>query len=91
LEVSFDLEKKRVFPLHHEKGECTSIIATVTYQEGGLKQSNPYLLEDLNTIFHFFGKTMKPKPILELKKAGNQMRWSVLLKQNAANIKRPKT
>jgi hypothetical protein len=50
----------------NEKGECTSILATVTYQEGGLKQSNPYLLEDLNTIFHFFDKTMKPKPILEL-------------------------
>jgi hypothetical protein len=52
--------------VQNEKGECTSILATVTYQNGGLKQSNPHLKEDLNKIFAFFENTMKPKPTVEL-------------------------
>ncbi|MED1863888.1 hypothetical protein P4V41_10545 [Fictibacillus nanhaiensis] len=49
----------------NEKGECTSILVPVTYQKDGLNQRNPFLKEDLNTIFHFFDHTMKPKPNVE--------------------------
>ncbi|WP_137791009.1 hypothetical protein [Bacillus sp. E(2018)] len=48
-----------------EKGDCTTILVTVSYQKDGLNQRNPHLKEDLNAIFYFFDHTMKPKPNVE--------------------------
>ncbi|OJH19538.1 hypothetical protein BLX88_10215 [Bacillus obstructivus] len=50
----------------NQKAECTTILVIVTYQNGGLNMKNPYLKEDLKTIFNFFDHTMKPKPRWEI-------------------------
>ncbi|WP_142826297.1 hypothetical protein [Planococcus soli] len=47
--------------LTNEDGKCTSAVLSITYQKGGLNADNPFLSEDLNTIFKFIEMHLEPE------------------------------
>lgn len=44
-----------------EKGDCTSAILSLTYQEGGLNSTNAFLSEDLTALFDFIETHLEPQ------------------------------
>ena len=49
----------------NENAECTSAVISLAYQEDSLNASNPYLKEDLTSIFDFIATHLEPETKVE--------------------------